>query len=401
MPRQAQWLSVIGIGEDGLSGLSAASLAALQEAEAVFGGARHLELAQAGARGRPWSVPFDIAPVMEMRGQRVAVLASGDPFWHGVGGTLARQLEPTEWRVYPGPSSFSLIAARMGWRLEETVCLGLHAAPVERLLPNLADDVQAICLLRDGVAVQPFLAWLADRGFGASPASVFVAVGGPREQRCDGSAEALLSRDFDAPVAVAVALKGRTSADGFQRSSGLPDDAFHHDGQITKRPVRALTLSALAPRRGEMLWDIGAGSGSISVEWLLSAGRNARAIAIEPRRDRIETIRANAAAFGFSDRLMIVEGTAPDALTDLPEPQAVFVGGGASEELLSALWSRLPAGSRLVANAVTLESEALLGRWAAEKGGSLMHIAIAEASALGTRRGWSPARPIVQWSVVV
>ncbi|WP_212524211.1 precorrin-6y C5,15-methyltransferase (decarboxylating) subunit CbiE [Actibacterium sp. MT2.3-13A] len=389
------WLSIIGIGEDGLNGLPGASRAALDRAEVIFGGPRHLELAQAGMRGRSWPVPFSVSQVLACRGQKVAVLASGDPFWHGAGGTLAAHLAPGEWKAFPAPSTFSLAAARLGWRLEETLCIGLHAAPFERLVPLLAPGERAICLLRDGAAAGALAGWLTAQGFGPSALTVLEALGGPRERLHHGRAESFDLAEVSAPVAVAIEAQG---APGLPRASGLPDDLFAHDGQITKRPVRALTLSALTPRPRQLLWDIGAGSGAVSVEWSLSAP-GTRALAIEPRPDRAANIRANAARFGLSHRIEVIEGTAPGALNGLPAPDAVFLGGGASDAVLTSLWERLPQGTRLVTNAVTLETEALLIQWHATRGGSLLRVELAEAAPLGRMRGWDRARPITQWSV--
>jgi precorrin-6Y C5,15-methyltransferase (decarboxylating) len=388
------WLWLIGIGEDGLAGLSRASRDALAQAEIVFGGERHLALAQVQGRGRPWPVPFSIAPVLELRGRRVAVLASGDPFWHGAGGSLAAQLEPGEWATLPQLSTFSLAAARLGWRLEETVCLGLHAAPFETLIPRLTSGLQAVCLLRDGAAPGALAAWLNRHGFGASQLWVLEALGGPRERIRGTRADGFEMTDVATPVAVAILAAGGC---GIARAAGLPDHAFAHDDQITKRPVRALTLSALAPRHGEMLWDIGAGSGSISVEWCLAGGR---AVAVEARMDRVQNVRANAAAFGLTQQMTIVEGRAPAALTGLPPADAIFVGGGCDDALLAGLWSAMRVGARLVANAVTLETEALLVQLHARHGGELVRIELAQAAPLGGRRGWVPVRPVVQWSVV-
>jgi precorrin-6Y C5,15-methyltransferase (decarboxylating) len=389
------WLSIIGLGEDGLNGLTAASRRALDQAEIVFGGPRHLELAEVAVRGRPWPVPFSVAPVLELRGRRVAVLASGDPFWHGAGGTLAAHLAPAEWQAFPSPSTFSLAAARLGWRLEDTVCLGLHAAPLEQLLPILSPGVKAICLLRDGAAPAALAAWLTARDFGPSALHVLEALGGPRERLRQATAQDFALTDIAAPVAVAIDAAG---AKGLPRAAGLPDDLFASDGQITKRPIRALTLSALAPRPGETLWDIGAGSGSVSIEWLLAAPAT-RAIALEPRADRCANIRRNADAFGLAHRIDIVEGNAPGALPTLAKPDAVFLGGGASEAVLQHLWDHLAPGTRLVANAVTLETEALLTDWHARVGGQLLRVELADAAPLGRMRGWERARPIVQWSV--
>jgi precorrin-6Y C5,15-methyltransferase (decarboxylating) len=388
------WLAIIGIGEDGLTGLSQSSRDALAKAEIVFGGPRHLRLAEIDARGRPWLVPFSVDPVLECRGRKVAVLASGDPFWHGAGGSLAAHLAPGEWIAFPAASTFSLAAARLGWRLEEVACLGLHAAPFETLLPHLAPTRRTICLLRDGNAAGVLAAGLTKQGFGASSLCVMESLGGASERIRTTLAEGFDLTDVAAPVAVAISAAG---AAGLPRTSGLPDEAFVHDGQITKRPMRALTLSALAPRPGEILWDIGAGSGSISVEWCLAGGS---AFAIEAQSDRAANIRTNAAAFGVANSLTAVEGTAPEALAKLPVPNAVFVGGGNQQSLFDTLWAMIPAGTRLVANAVTLETEALLLSEQSKHGGELLRIELAHAAPLGSMRGWVPSRPLVQWSVV-
>ncbi|OPY98322.1 precorrin-6Y methyltransferase [Bradyrhizobium sacchari] len=388
------WLTIIGIGEDGLAGLSEASRKALAKAETVFGGERHLALAEAGSRGRPWPVPFDADGVLSCRGRPTVVLASGDPFWHGAGTSLAEKLQAGEWIAHPAPSTFSLAAARLGWRLESAVCLGLHAAPFERLVPHLARGARIICLVRDGKAAGDLARWLSERRWGASSLWTLAALGGPhesvREYRADSFAGDL------AGSLVTVAVEGRGPR-GLPRSSGLSDDFFIHDGQITKRPVRALALAALAPRPGERLWDIGAGSGSISVEWALCGGT---ATAIEAREDRAENIRKNAAAFGLTHRITVVTGKAPEALTAVDVPDAVFIGGGLDSAMFDPIWSRLAPGARLVAHSVTLETEALLGELHQLHGGELMRAEIAHAAPLGRYRSWEAARPVVQWSVV-
>ncbi|MEO3416941.1 precorrin-6y C5,15-methyltransferase (decarboxylating) subunit CbiE [Roseovarius sp. CAU 1744] len=390
------WLTIIGIGEDGPAGLSDASREALSEAEIIFGGPRHLELVGAGKKGRPWPVPFTVEPVLALAGQKVAVLASGDPFWHGAGGSLAAHLPPESWRALPAPSVFSLAAARLGWRLEDTVCIGLHAAPFEQLVSLLAPGQNILCTLRDGAAPAALAEWLAKEGFGASELTVLEALGGPREQLRQTTAEGFAVTGITAPVAMAITPRG---AAGLPRASGLADELFAQDGQITKRPMRALTLSALAPRAGGHLWDIGAGSGSISVEWALSAP-GCTATAIEPRADRLAFIRENARRFGLTHRIDVIEGRAPAQLAALPRPDAVFIGGGADEDLLADLWQRLPAGTRITSNAVTLESQALLTRWHQDKGGDLWRIDLAQAEALGRMRGWKSARPQLQWTVL-
>ncbi|PJG56147.1 cobalamin biosynthesis bifunctional protein CbiET [Bradyrhizobium forestalis] len=388
------WLTIIGIGEDGLAGLSEASRKALDEAETVFGGERHLALADVGSRGRAWPVPFDADVVLSCRGRPTAVLASGDPFWHGAGASLAEKLDGDEWIAHPAPSTFSLAAARLGWRLESVTCIGLHAAPFERLVPHLAHNARIICLVRDAAAVDKLAKWLTERGWGASLLWTLEALGGPREY-IDQHRVDLFAEDVAGDlVAVAVLARG---TQGIPRSSGLPDDLFVHDGQITKRPVRALALSALAPRPGERLWDVGAGSGSISVEWALCGGT---ATAIELREDRAANIRSNAAAFGLAHRIVIVSGKAPEALAALDSPDAVFIGGGLDGATFDAIWARLSPGARFVAHSVTLETEALLGELHQRHGGELMRVEIAHAAPLGRYRSWEATRPVVQWSAV-
>ena len=389
------WLTIIGITEDGPDGLPDASLRALARAQIVFGGSRHLALAGVGARGRSWPVPFDMGPLLALRGTQVAALVSGDPFWCGAGGSLAAALAPDEWRALPAPGVLSLAAAQLGWRLENTVTLGLHAAPLSRLRPHLARGCRIIATLRDGDAPAALAQWLVAQAAGAAQLTVLERLGGPaarvRTTRADGFA-----LDCTAPVAVAIDGADLPRGFGLATVPGRADVLFTDDGQITKSPVRALTLAALAPRAGELLWDIGGGSGAIAVEWALAGGR---AVTIEPRADRIARIRANLDAFGVAHRVTAIHGAAPDALADLPDPDAAFIGGGASQALLQHLWHRLPPGARLVANAVTLETEALLTRWHADHGGRLIRIDIAEAAPLGRMRGWTPARPVTQWSV--
>lgn len=381
------WLSIIGLGEDGPPGLPPASREALADAEIVFGAPRHLALA--GVTGQPWPVPFSVAPLLALRGRRVAALVSGDPFWHGAGGTLAETLAPGEWRAFPVAGTFSLAAARLGWRLEDVACLGLHAAPFARLRPVLARGARAICLLRDGEAPAALAEWLVTQGLGATAMTLLEALGGPRE-RIRQTRAAGFALDCAAPVAVALDGADLPAGSGLPRGFGLPDDAFAHDGQITRRAVRAVTLAHLAPRVGEMLWDIGGGSGSVSVEWCLNGGR---AVTVEPRADRLANIAANIDAFGLAGRMRAVAGAAPEALTGLPVPDAIFVGGGVDAALVAAL-----PPARLVINAVTLETETLLARLHAERGGSLTRLSVEDAAPLGRMRGWTPARSVTIWA---
>lgn len=394
-PQTHPWLTIIGIGEDGLNGLPAASRSALIDAEIIFGGPRHLDLAGAGDKGQPWPLPFSVEPVLQQRGRKVVVLASGNPFWFGAGGSLSAHLNPEDWVCHPAPSVFSWVAAHLGWRLEDTLCVGLHAAPFTRLTPVLAPQVPVICTLRDGQAPAALASWLTETGFGPSQVTVLENLGGPRQKVRHCKADQFDLADIAAPVAMAIMPDGGKA---MARASGLDDSLFASDGQITKRPVRALTLSALAPRPNEILWDIGAGSGSISIEWLLCA-QGSRAIAFETRADRAVNIRANADRFGLAHRMTVVEGDALNQFAGLPAPSTVFIGGGASQEMMQYLWDSLQTGTRIVANAVTLETETLLMQWHAQVGGHLLRAELAEAAPLGRMRGWTRARPVLQWSV--
>jgi len=388
------WLTIIGIGEDGLAGLPDASRKALARAEIVFGGERHLKLADVGRHGRLWPVPFDIAPVLACRGRPTVVLASGDPFWHGAGSALAAKLSREEWIAHPGQSTFSLAAARLGWAVEDALCIALHAAPFERLVPVLSRGARIICLVRDGKAAADLAQWLTARGWGDSRLWALSRLGGPREEIIEASAAAYAAPSAPGPLAIAFEAEGAT---GLPRCSGLSDDLFIHDGQITKRPMRALALSTLAPRPNELLWDIGAGSGSVAVEWALAGGR---AIAIEAREERAGNIRRNAAAFGLAHRIKVITGRAPDALSDLEQPDAAFFGGGLEAAMFERVWALLPHGARIVAHSVTLETEALLAELHSRYGGALMRIELSHAAPLGGFRSWDAARPVVQWSAV-
>lgn len=393
------WLSIIGIGEDGLHGLGDGSRSALARAQHVFGGPRHLALAEVGSRGITWPVPFDVAPVLALRGQPVVVVASGDPFWFGAGGSLAAHLQPGEWVTHPAPSTFALAAARLAWRLEAVHCFGLHAAPFARTRSSLHSGAQLICLLRNAAAVGEFAQWLTAQDCGASKVWVLEALGGSRERIRQTTAAALDFADIHAPVAVAVQVATNdTTFKGLPRSPGLPDASFASDGQITKSPIRALTLAALAPRPGEHLWDLGAGSGSVSVEWCLAGGSSS---AVEQRAERVSNIRSNAANFGIDHRLTVHHGHTPDLLASLPKPNAIFVGGGFDLALFARLQAAAPQDTRLVVNGVTLETESALLQLHAQHGGELLRIELAQVAPLGRMRGWQPSRPVVQWSVTL
>ena len=397
----APWLSIVGIGEDGLDGLSAAARRLLASADLVAGGRRHLALV--ASLDKPtfeWETPFaaSISKLLAHRGKRVVALSSGDPFWYGAGSVLAEAIQAAEIGVVPAPSSFAWAAARLRWRLEETITLGLHARPIELLRPHLRTGARLIVLARDGAAPAQIAAYLNGVGFGPSRLTILEALGGPRERIRSAAGTGFAWDDVKSPVAVAIEAVAEPGAIVIPRVAGLPDELFSHDGQLTKREIRSVSLSTLAPRGGELLWDVGAGAGSIGIEWLLAHPAN-RAIGIEAREDRLRTARANADSLGVP-HLDLRLGAAPDALKGLPTPDAVFVGGGAGRDgVLDTVWQALPPGGRLVVNSVTLETEAILICRQARHGGALLRFAVERAGPVGGLTGWRAAMPVVQWSV--
>jgi precorrin-6Y C5,15-methyltransferase (decarboxylating) len=403
MPEPAssrRWLSIVGIGEDGIDGLNGVARGLVASADIVFGGARHLALAAPLIRGeaRPWPSPVSrgVEQVLAARGRNVCVLASGDPFFYGVGSVLANHVAPDETLVVPAPSSFSLAAARLGWAVPDIALVSLHGRALERIRPHLHPGARVLALTSDSEGPEALARLLTETGFGGSRLTVLEALGGAKER-----IRATTAAGFDlAGIAelnvVGVEVKAAPGARSIASTAGLADDLFEHDGQITKREIRAVTLSSLAPLRGQLLWDIGAGSGSVAVEWML-AHPSLRAAAIEARADRAARIRRNAAAFGVPE-LEVVEGRAPEALTQLAAPDAVFIGGGASEPgVLDTAIAALKPGGRFVANAVALETEAELMARQASLGGTLARIAISRADSVGGKTGWRPAMPVMQW----
>lgn len=389
------WLTIIGIGEDGVAGLSGASQAALNAAEVIMAPPRHLALVPKGTAQRiAWPVPFadGLRQLDSLRGQRVVVLASGDPFWFGAGSVIAKRYEASEWTARPAPSCFALAAAQLGWALEKTTFLGLHAAPLPRLRRHLAADTQIIATLRDGAAVHDLAAYLQSSGYSDSALTIFEHLGGPQERITHANATTLTG-DFDHPVCAAIKVAGDGAT--LSHATGQQDASFQSDGQMTKRPIRAITLSSLAPKPHEHLWDVGGGSGSIALEWLL-AHPTTTATCIEARADRAARILQNAQNLGVEHRLTVINGSAPEALSGLETPDAIFVGGGLGAALMDAVTA---INARLVVNAVTLEGEALLATAQAQHGGDLMRIEIANAKALGAKRGWAASYPVVQWSL--
>ncbi|TGQ78355.1 precorrin-6y C5,15-methyltransferase (decarboxylating) subunit CbiE [Mesorhizobium sp. M8A.F.Ca.ET.207.01.1.1] len=398
-----KWLTIVGIGEDGLAGLGDEAKRRIAEAEFIFGGKRHLALVASFARGKPcpWPVPFDtgMADVLAVAGRNVCVLASGDPFFHGVGATLARKVQPQEMHVISAPSAISLAAARLGWALQDIEIISLHGHPVDLIRPLLQPNARILALTSDGDAPAAIARLLTELDFGASRLTVLEALGGPKETLRSARADAFNLENINPLNVLAIEIDSNPQGRVLPLTSGLADHMFEHDGQITKREIRAITLSALAPRRGEVLWDIGAGSGSIGIEWML-AHPSLRAIAIEADPARAARIGHNAVACGVPG-LVIVEGSAPKALAKLATPDAIFIGGGGSDTgVLNAAIKALRAGGRLVANAVTLEMEALLLAQYTRRGGDLVRIGISRASPVGSMQAWRPAMPVTQWNWV-
>ena len=401
MSSVAPWLAVVGIGEDGRAGLSPAASAALDGAGLVIGGRRHLELAgPLSGETLAWPSPLSDAypAILARRGQPTCVLATGDPFHYGVGAELARLVPAGEIVAYPQPSAFSLAAARLGWPLAEVACLTLHGRALERVIPHLQPGARLLVLSWDGSTPKKLAALMSERGFARSRLTVLEAMGGPRERRRTGLAATFSQDEIDPLNTIAVEVVAEPDARVIPLSPGLDDAWFESDGQLTKAEIRAVTLSALRPRAGQLLWDVGAGSGSIGIEWCLRHPAN-RAVAIEAREERAGRIRRNARALGVPD-LQVVVGRAPDSLAGLPAPDTAFIGGGVSDPaLVAAVLAALPRGGRLVANAVTLESEALLLRCHAEHGGTLRRLSIARAEPVGHLTGWRTAMPVTQWAL--
>ncbi len=394
------WLTLVGIGEDGRAGLSPAALAALAQASLIVGGRRHLALlGPVDAETLPWASPMDgtYPTLLARRGTSVAVLASGDPYCYGVGAVLARIVPAAEMRCFPQPSAFSLATARLGWAMQECSALSLCGRPIETVVPALRPGARILVLSADESTPGQVATLLRGRGFGASTLTILEAMGGPRERIRRVVAEGFALDEIDALNTIGIEVAG--SGEGLSLVPGRPDALFDHDGQITKADIRAVTLARLAPRRGDVLWDIGAGSGSVAIEWMLAYPSN-RAHAVERHPDRAARVRRNASALGVPD-LSVTEGAAPEALAALPAPDAIFIGGGATGAgVLEACVAALKPGGRLVVNAVTIETQALLIERFRSLGGALTTLGYAQADAVGGFHGWRPAMPVTMWSWV-
>ena len=393
------WLTIIGIGEDGLSGLGTLAREVIDDAEFLFGGERHLALV--GKKGLIWKSPLEdsFVELDQLQGKKVVVIATGDPMWFGIGATLGRRYGPDAIKVIPSSSAFSLVAARLTWPLNEIDCLTVHGRDLDRVRAFLMPGNKLIILTNDGNTPGQIAELLKDTGFGGSLLTVFSQMGGTDERRFEGTA---IDLDHDAiPDLNTVAIECLAD-EGLilkARTPGLPDDVFEHDGQLTKREVRAITVSSLVPMPGQMLWDIGAGCGSIGIEWLRGT-LNARAIAVERNMDRLGMINRNALALGVPE-LKVIFGEALTEIIGLPSPDAVFIGGGLTTDgLLEYCWQNLRPGGRLVANAVTFESERRLFEAREKLGGDLNKIEISRAQAMGDYTSWHGLMPVTQLKII-
>ena len=395
------WLDIIGIGEDGVDGLTAAALEKLAQAEVIVGGDRHHNLAPNPAAKRiAWPSPFDamIDEILSHKGSRIVILVTGDPLWYSVGARILKAIPKEEVRFFPQLSAFQWAACRMGWSLADCETLTIHGRAASQVLPHMAPGVRMLVLTKDRTSPEKVADLLSDRGFGKSRMTVLAALGGEREQRFDGHAETW-SHDVPDFHTLAVECVAVGDRGWFSRVGGLPDNSFVHDGQLTKRVIRSATLSALAPYPDAVLWDVGSGCGSVAVEWM-RASRGAQAIAIEHQPDRAAMIRENSVQLG-TEKITIVEGKAPDALAGLATPDAVFIGGGLTADgVFEACWQALRIGGRLVANAVTVESETRLFSLCGKYGGELSRIAVQQAEPVGRFQGWKPLMPVTQWVVI-
>jgi precorrin-6B C5,15-methyltransferase / cobalt-precorrin-6B C5,C15-methyltransferase len=396
------WLTIIGIGDDGLAGLAPVARALVETAEIVVGGERHLAMVpQSQAERLPWRQPFaaSIAAIEARHGCRVVVLASGDPMWFGAGATLCRHFPREEMLVLPHPGAFSLAAARLGWPLAKCLTLSLHGRPLDALRLHLTEGRRLLLLSEDGATPATVAALLTRAGWGPSRLTTLEHLGGKAETGHSATAAGWGDRRVADINTVALECHAAPGTRGLPRIAGLPDEAFEHDGQLTKREIRAATLAVLAPLPGELLWDVGAGCGSIAIEWL-RADEQLSAVAIERDTSRAAIIARNAALLGVPG-LEIVRGDAPAALAGLPRPDAVFVGGGLTDPaLLPNLWQALKPGGRLVANVISTEGERALYECQAAHGGTLTRLAISRAEKLGTHLGWRALAPVTQLAVV-
>jgi precorrin-6Y C5,15-methyltransferase (decarboxylating) len=393
-------ITVVGIGADGWTGLSETARAAVLSADEVIGSERQLALLPAtAATGRAW--PSPIAPLLDelvaLEAGTICVLASGDPMLHGIGATLARRIPNGRLSVISHPSAFALACARMGWPAAEVELVSAVACPADVVARALQPDRRVVAYSTGADGAAGVARVLCDRGYGASGFVVMEQLGAAAEALITSTAGEFGDRPVDPLHALAITCVRDPQTLLLPLVPGLPDAAYEHDGALTKRHIRAATLAALAPTPGGLLWDIGAGSGSIAIEWL-RAERTARAIAVEARTDRAERIARNATQLGVP-ALRVVIGAAPEVLAGLEPPDAVFIGGGATDSgIVQAAWQALGTGGRIAANAVTLEGEQALIAARAVYGGELVRLEVSHTEPIGSFTAWRPALPVVQWS---
>ncbi|MBA4099731.1 MAG: cobalamin biosynthesis bifunctional protein CbiET [Rhodospirillum sp.] len=395
------WLNVIGVGEDGIEALPRALQALIEHAELIVGGERHLAMVeQARAEKKSWASPLSLTldDIWSRRGKPVVVLATGDPMHFGIGVALAKRVPAEEMAVYPHISAFSLAAARMRWPLADTECLTIHGRPLDLLAGAVTPNRRLLVLSHDGTSPAEVARRLTELGYGASDVTVLEHMGGTRERIYGGRADAWAYPRAADLNTLAVECRADPEVRALSLTPGLPDEAFQHDGQLTKREIRAATLSALRPLPGQLLWDVGAGCGSIAIEWLRTH-RSLSAIAIENNITRQGLIEANAAALG-TPHLKLVEGSAPQAYDGLSEPDAIFIGGGVGDAgVVEGAWARLKPGGRLVANAVTAEGEGHLFALRGKLGGDMTRLSVARLAPVGDLHGWKPLMPVTQYWV--
>ncbi|MBD2167153.1 precorrin-6y C5,15-methyltransferase (decarboxylating) subunit CbiE [Calothrix membranacea FACHB-236] len=395
-----KWLSIVGIGEDGLQGLNAIARSLVERSEIIVGGDRHLAMLPSNDQRQKitWTSPISnsVAAIIQHRGQAVCVLASGDPMCYGIGVTLTKQIPISEITIIPAPSAFSLACARLGWSLTEVETVSLCGRPPALVQSYIYPGARLLILSAGKDTPEIVAKILTQRGYGESKITVLERMGGTQERIVESTAASWNETDIAALNAIAVDCVADSGVVSLPRIPGLPDNAYHHDGQLTKHEVRAITLATLAPIPGELLWDVGAGCGSISIEWMRTHPR-CRAIAIEQNSTRLQYIADNAAALGVPS-MQIIAGKAPNSLQDLPQPDAIFIGGGVTADgLFDICWSALKPGGRLVANVVTIEGEQTLFNWYEKVGGNFTRIAIQRAEPIGKFLGWRGMAPVTQW----
>jgi precorrin-6B C5,15-methyltransferase / cobalt-precorrin-6B C5,C15-methyltransferase len=395
------WLTIIGVGDDGIDNLPPKSRAHLNGASFVLASSRVIkEFDLADTKILLWEDGYAdaMAALMARRGEKTVVLASGDPMHFGIGSTLTMKLDPTEFEIIPAQSSFSLAASHLKWPLRDVSCISLHGRPTESLVRHLAPSARILALTSSGQTIQQVVSVLLEAGYGGSALTVLENLGGAEQRIVSLKAGDAAGQKFSDLNVLAIECDRTPSTLASGSTPGLPDEAFAHDGQLTKREVRAATLATLRPYPGALLWDIGAGCGSVGIEWMRAA-RGAKAIAIEENGERIAMIDANAKTLGVPE-LRIVAGTAPASFADLPAPDAVFIGGGiADPDVCEHAFTALRPGGVLVANAVTIEGEGRLIELAKEHGGELSRIAVSRASPVGDFLAFKPMMPVTMLTI--